>query len=269
VTPEDRAAHVAEFIIAAAAPQAGRRWVQERRPTPLACRSQRPALRFFAEHRLFRIGEDVTRALLRWADGERDVVLLARVPAPREVLSWQAHGRRCVSLVGAEAPLGRHADPLAFALHDLCHLEKFVEPAHHVGQVGFFRFLHAAVASPAWAAFEAGFDDLWESERDYVLADMNGSPIFLLAALKMKLRMAVRRRLARQEGRPPVDTGPLSAREERAFEEAREQLFALFGWQADLAEAGRHVSTRRDAPEQAQRLLAAFEEEGRKPHHLG
>jgi NAD(P)-dependent dehydrogenase (short-subunit alcohol dehydrogenase family) len=30
----------------------------------------------------------------------------------------------------------RHPNGLSFALHDLCHLEKFVDPEHHRGQVG-------------------------------------------------------------------------------------------------------------------------------------
>jgi len=125
------------------------------------------------------------------------------------------------------------------------------------------------MAAPAWAAFEHGFDDLWQSERNYVIADMNGSAIFLFAALKMKVRMAVRRRLAREEGRPPVDTGPLSAPEEAAFSQALEELLRLFRWDGPLAEAARRVSTRRDAPLHASRLLAAFEDEGRKPSLMG
>jgi len=260
---------VASFIITRAAPAAGRRWIQESRNPPLPCQSQRPELRLFAERRLFRVGEDVVHALLAWSEGERDVELLTRVPAAAEVLAWQARGRRCVSLVGPDAPLGRHPDPLAFALHDLCHLEKFAEPAHHAGQVGFFRLVARAMDAPAWAAFEHGFDDLWQSERNYVIADMNGSAIFLFAALKMKIRMAVRRRLARDEGRPPVDTGPLSASEETAFAGALDELLRLFGWEGTLAEAARRVSTRRDAPLHASLLLAVFEDEGRKPSFMG
>lgn len=43
-------------------------------------------------------------------------------------------------------------------------------------------------------ALERGLDDTWRAERDYVIAHMNGSAVFLFAALKMRLNMAVRRR---------------------------------------------------------------------------
>jgi hypothetical protein len=191
------------------------------------------------------------------------VNLLACVPTPWEVLRWQARGQRCVSLVGPDAPLGRHADPLAFAIHDLCHLEKFAAPEHHAGQVGFFRLVERAMSDATWPAFEAGFDELWRTERDYVIADMNGSPLFLFAALKMKLRMAVRRRLARSEDQPPAATGPLTTREEGVFDAALDDLIHLLGWTGTVAQAARQVSTRRDDPSAARILLETFEEEGK------
>ena len=89
---------------------------------------------------------------------------------------------------------------------------------------------------------------------------MNGSAIFLFAALKMKLNMAVRRRLARAERPPRPTSGPLDADERAAVEPALDLLFEAMDLPADVRAGARAVSTRRDRPADARRLLAHFEE---------
>jgi hypothetical protein len=157
------------------------------------------------ERRLRGVPEPVVRGLFAWDRGERPVDLLFEVPPARRVLALQARGRRCVCLLD-DAAAREHGDPrhptgLAFALHDLCHLEKFVAPEHHAGQIGFFRLVERALETPALAALDRELDDAWRADRDYVLADMNGSAVFLLAALKMRLTLAVRRRGATRRRR--------------------------------------------------------------------
>jgi hypothetical protein len=90
---------------------------------------------------------------------------------------------------------------------------------------------------------------------------MNGSAIFLWAALKMKLKMAVRRKVVREEGRGDraYDGGALTPREARAFEEALDALCDAMDFRGALADAARAVSTRRDAAEAANTLLEALE----------
>lgn len=46
---------------------------------------------------------------------------------------------------------------------------------------------------------EQELDDTWRAERDYVIADVNGSAVFLLPALKTNLSMAGRRRIPGQD----------------------------------------------------------------------
>jgi len=224
-----------------------------------------PALRVVAARRIRGVPDDVARGLLAWDRGQRPVDLLFAVPAARDVLQRQARGRRCVCLIADQAARAhgdpRHPDGLTFLLHDLCHLEKFVAAEHHRGQVGFFRCLQRALAAPALGALEAAFDDLWRADRDYVMADMNGSAIFLFAALKMKLNMAVRRRLAR-EGGAAAPTGPLTVGERAAAMPAVDTLLFAMGLPAALRESARAVSARRDHPTEARRLLAFFEAEG-------
>lgn len=242
----------------------GVRWLQGAWAPVMPSRSTSPLVRFVAERRLCKIERGVARGLVAWGDGERPVDLLFEVPSPRQVLALQARGRRCVSLLDAGAPTAPHEDALAFAVHDLCHLEKFVDPEHHIAQRGFFALVHRAMSEPSWAAaFEAGFDDAWAKDRDYVVADMNGSPVFLFAALKMKVKMAVRRRVARARGGEPRCGGALDAVEERAYEEALADLFERLGLRGASVDDAFAVSTRRDSPEAAIRIIQYFEDAGR------
>ena len=136
----------------------------------------------------------------------------------------------------------RYPDGLTFALHDLCHLEKFVELEHHADQIGFFRIVERALAAPAMTAVERDLDDAWRADRDYVIADMNGSAVFLFAALKMKLKLAVLRRLHRDAVAPTLDV-----------------LLHAMALPDDIRAAARAVQPRRDHPADARRLLDYFE----------
>jgi hypothetical protein len=182
------------------------------------------------------------------------------------VLARQAAGRRCVSLLEDLAARAwgdpRHPDGLSFALHDLHHLEKFVAPEHHRGQVGFFRCMQRALAGDALAELERSFDETWRRDRDYVIADMNGSSVFLFAVLKMRLNMAVRRRLAAARGVPAPTRGPLDAEERAALAPALDTLLGAMGLPDPLREEALAVSADRRAPDHAQRLLGYFEAEG-------
>ena len=189
--------------------------------------------------------------------------LLRHAPAPTFVLDRQAAGRRCVSLLDDAVARARgnplHPDGLSFALHDLHHLEKFVEPTHHRGQVGFFRCMRRALATAELAALEATFDDTWRADRDYVIADMNGSAVFLFSVLKMRVNMAVRRRLAADRGRPAPTSGPLDPDEQAAVSPALETLFSAMALPRDLRDEALLVSATRSYPAHARRLLSYFE----------
>ena len=184
----------------------------------------------------------VADALLAWSRGERPVDLVFEVLPPREVLRRQAAGRRCVALLDDAVARAhgdpRHPDGLSFALHDLHHLEKFVEPEHHRGQVGFFRAVDRALSDTEVAALELTFDAIWSAERDYVLADMNGSAVFLFSVLKMRLAMAVRRRLARGRGVPVPTEGRLDDDERAALQPVLSAWFAGMGLAGGVAHRG-------------------------------
>jgi hypothetical protein len=159
---------------------AGPRWRQGRRIPPFACASLAEEARLVAERRLCGVSEPAARALSAWVRGERPAVRLHHAPSPREVLARMARAERPVSLLEDEGGL-------AFALHDLCHLEKFSDPAHHGGQVALFARIDRVIDGPGWSALEAGLDESWHTHRDHVLADMNGSAVFLYLVLRARL----------------------------------------------------------------------------------
>lgn len=236
----------------------GARWLQAQRTTPHPTASRALAVRLFADRELWRMPRAVPSALCAWADGERRVDLLFRVPTPRELLRLQSRGRRCVSLLDDGVPTAPHEDGLAFAVHDLCHLEKFVDPTHHTEQVGFFTLLDRALDHPRFAALQGALDTAWIDDRDHVLADMNGSALFLFLVLKNKLKLAVRRRIARDRGVPSPLGGPLDALETEACDDAYAALHDALELPPEAALAAHALSSRHDAELAAPRLLAFF-----------
>jgi hypothetical protein len=257
------------FVIDRVRRVAGAKWLQGPRRPALDPGADAPEIvRVFATRELFGLPRAAPEALVGWATGRRRVALGFTMPTPRELLAMQARGVRCVTLLeDGVAPPGPKAayggGGLGFAVHDLCHLEKFSDPEHHAGQVGFFAALHGALDDPRWMAVERGYADPWLEERDHVLADMNGSPVFLFVVLRNKMKLAVRRQVAAERGEP-CGRGPLDAEETRGYAEAVEVLLEALALDAPTRAAARLLTAKHDAdPEAAGRLEAAFATLGR------
>lgn len=263
--PEDRAGReygerVAEYLLERVKAQKPHHWRQARRsagPAPAGC------LDTFRTFRVSGISELAFGGLLL-VDGGFPILLTETALLPEALLGLQARGSRCVTLLppGVPAP-PPHADGLDFALHDLCHLAKFADPEHHTGQIGFFASLARGFADPAWRAAEAELDSDWFSDRAAVSADMNGSCVFLLSVLKMRLKMAARRRLARRRGVPAPTAGAATPEEEREFLELLMALFDALDLRGELRSAAVATNARRDDPAAARRLVEYFEQLGR------
>lgn len=227
---------------------------------PLPQDGASPLVGRLAVQRLWKLDAHATRSLLAWSAGRRRVELLLRVPDAMELLAFQAVGWRCISLVEEQETPAVHHNSYLFVVHDLCHLEKFVDPQHHQAQVGFFHTVHRALNHPQWRALERDtLDAAWVEARNAVVSDMNGSVIFLMAALKMKLKMAARRLHARRAGVAPPAEGRLTAAEEQTYRPLEECLVALMELPQDVVAAAHLVNKRRDTPVDALRFHAYFD----------
>lgn len=245
----------ANFLVREAALIAGPRVRQGVREAPAYVPSDAPALALLARQRMWRLPDVVLSELLAWMAGQRIVELRFDTPTPLELLAMQARGARVVSLLPPEADTGRHASALEFAVHDLCHLGKFYDPELHLEQVGFFAALLSAADTSPWCQMEAGLEPGWVGERDYVMADMNGSALFSLLSLKARLRAAVRRTRGRDADRAQTD---------REVSDRSELLYAALQLQGPLLEAARALTARGSATDSgAPRLREHFAHVGR------
>jgi hypothetical protein len=254
---------VAEFILDAVRARVPRTWRQGARSPALPCEHAAPALRSFAEYRVRGVCEDAVRGLMLIGAGF-PIALRESPFSAREVLGLQARGSRCVSLLPASAIVPPpHDDALGFALHDLCHVAKLGDPRFFVEQIGFFVSVERALADERWSAIERMLDDEWRRDRDAVVADMNGSSVFLFAALKMKLKMAARRMLARERGAAAPCGGALSAEESARFDALCAVLFDALDFRGAIRASAAMTSARRDCPVAARQIAEHFRELGR------
>ena len=223
---------------------------------------ERGSLNFLTRHRVRRVPRRAVHGLFVWASGF-SVELYENVPKADDVLALQATGRRCVSLLPDGVSPEPHESGLDFLIHDLCHLDKFVDPEHHEGQVGFFATLRELFADARFRALEAELDEAFVEDRKRLAADVNGSAVYLFALLKMKVKMAARRRYARLAGVPARTSGALDAGEQAVFGELERVLYDLVGFDAELHAAASATSARRDELAAAQRIAAEFGRRGR------
>jgi len=247
-----------EFLLSEVKRRHGARFRQGARKPPLFCGVESPVVKQVILERLRGVCDAAMRGLSVWSSGF-PVLLFDFAPAPLEILAIQARGARCVSRLPEGARTLPHAGRLEFLLHDLCHLAKFSDPRFFAEQVGFFARFERALWTPDWAGLERDLDDGWIADRDHVLADMNGSSVFLFAALKMRLKMAARRTLARKSGHLAPMTGPLSSEELELFDGLLGRMLDAVGFEGALRRAAIATSTRRDCPIQAALIADAFQ----------
>jgi hypothetical protein len=248
------AERVAAFVLAHTERKAGPRALQATRKERPLSGDLGPALSVFATREVLSVPSDASRGLFGLATGSHRADVLSRVPSPEELLASQARGVRVVSLLADDMPTAPHEDALAFAVHDLCHLDKF--QVDHEGQVGFFWTMQKACILHAF-----DFDAQWTRDAIAVVTDMNGSPVFLLAALKMRLKMAVRRKLAGPDQRPIG--GPLTAEEEAAFAPVLVELLDRAELSGVAREAASEITAKRRGVERAHVFLDEMFARGR------
>lgn len=189
--------------------QHGPTWIGSRQPgAQKPSREELRAWRFGDPARVLRayqlksIGRDAQSGWLAWLEDTYPLDVYNHMPSPRVMLDVQCEGRRIVSaLLTLEfnRPIGRHAGPVAFLLHDLEHAHKFFgNPELTRAQIAFFRRLRTLTLAPVpWPS-----DAQFEAELDYVMADMNSHPLHMFKYLKAILLNLCKRLATRKPASP-------------------------------------------------------------------
>ncbi|CAE8614152.1 unnamed protein product [Polarella glacialis] len=158
--------------------------------------------------RLIQIPEYVSSCLYNFYLGKRPLKLFWRVPSPEEVLEMQAEGQRCVSALISKKALQSvygHRDCLEMMLHDLKHMENFVQDGSYWQQVGFFQFLRTTCLPVHRERWAPSYGQRWRLSWNYIASDMNAFSSHLLLTFKAQLMVAVARATLRDAGVLPPE----------------------------------------------------------------
>lgn len=124
----------------------------------------------------------VNRSMINWNQGSYHLKLMFHIPTPREVLSQQKFGKRCVTTTidnKISALILGQRDALSFTMHDLIHADHFYSNQDcFEGQLGFYGLL-----DQTFDYFDLSNKSFAE-EFEYVISDMNAYAIHLLKCLK-------------------------------------------------------------------------------------
>ncbi|MCE3009761.1 MAG: hypothetical protein LW875_04020 [Proteobacteria bacterium] len=174
-----------------------------------------PELEFFRERNLRALPPSVARVLCLWEAGVYHLELWSTIPTAEQVLDLQTQGRRCVSLLDHDwgaFPLGER-DVFSFLIHDLIHADHFFkDPRLREAQMSFAQQMKNLLLHPVIQ--EKRQNVKWNSQIEYLIADMNTHPLHLMKTLKSLLM-------------PELETGRLQAKD------FQNQLgWSLTQWQA-------------------------------------
>jgi hypothetical protein len=91
------------------------------------------------------IKRSVNESLLNWSISNRPYILLFHVPTSRDVHEMMMRGERCITVfshketiqlvIKEQYPPFVERDALSFTLHDVKHMEQFIDPLTYYGQV--------------------------------------------------------------------------------------------------------------------------------------
>ncbi|MGE5086161.1 MAG: hypothetical protein ACM3MG_07640 [Bacillota bacterium] len=133
----------------------------------------------------------VQRSLTSWNQGLYPLQLLTSIPTAHDVLSLQAQGRRCVSMLIHPKEItdfvGEGRDVLGFLIHDLIHADHFFYDRRKAqAQIEFCKKL-LIVIKLDFIQEMLDQDEKFKEEFYYLMSDMNSVPLHLLKTLKALL----------------------------------------------------------------------------------
>eukprot|EP00930_Biecheleria_cincta_P020450 TRINITY_DN15391_c0_g1_i1.p1 TRINITY_DN15391_c0_g1~~TRINITY_DN15391_c0_g1_i1.p1 ORF type:complete len:891 (+),score=144.56 TRINITY_DN15391_c0_g1_i1:586-3258(+) len=190
--------------------------------------------------RLKQVPEHVSISLVNFYAGLRPLLVLWRVPSSEEVLDMLASGHRCVSVLISEQALCTvygHRDCLEMLLHDLAHMEHFVENGRYWQQVGFFEFLRSSAAPLHQGRWLGAYGNRWRLSWRYVSSDMNTVANHMLQVFQASLMVAKAREVALGAGLGAASED----QEDDALNNMQSDVFprgSISDWGPALLEAG-------------------------------
>jgi len=109
-------------------------------------------------------------------------------------------------------------------VHDLAHMEKFVEAGRYWQQVGFFEFLRVTGTPAHKSSWAPAYGNRWRLSWNYVSSDMNAVANHMMNTLKAQLMAAMARATLQSLGltsqKDEEEDAEEAAEEETAAEEA-------------------------------------------------
>jgi hypothetical protein len=144
------------------------------------------------------VPEKVLMSLRGWRESRYQLELMHTIPSAQELLDMQRHGRRCVSaLIRANeitGPVETGRDVWSFCLHDLLHASHFFGNPEWICAQRFLSdfFLRAWKESSLQTYLLA--DPEFASDYEYIAADMNAHPVYILCSFYAKFLEQFKRR---------------------------------------------------------------------------
>jgi hypothetical protein len=140
------------------------------------------------EFQIKKLPDSVSRTLYFWGQEKYAIELKQSDITPREMLAYQAQGRRVVTLSQACALNGElvdgSRDALEFLLHDLVHADLFFSDEKKFNdQKSFFSSL-LKLLEEGFLCQEQQTDPQFQKDFNYLISDMNSHPAHLAAMLK-------------------------------------------------------------------------------------
>lgn len=153
---------------------------------------------FFCFHSWRSIPFSAIRSINEWHNQQYPLMMMETVPSPDEVLTMQAQGSRCVSMLTGLHEIchfvGEGRDVFGFLLHDLIHADHFFRDRENAkAQIEFSKRILAVRNHPAILDMMMK-DPVFVGEFHYLMSDMNSVPLHLLKAFKTVLLGFYKRR---------------------------------------------------------------------------
>nr|BFD60150.1 hypothetical protein CKG001_22570 [Bdellovibrio sp. CKG001]BFD63562.1 hypothetical protein BdHM001_22430 [Bdellovibrio sp. HM001] len=198
-------------------------------------------LSYFCSQSWRSIPLSVPQSLMAWQAGRYPLQLCSFVPTPFEVLSLQTQGQRCVSMLQTlnemQSFVEEGRDVLGFIVHDLIHADHFfADPVKAAAQIHFSQRLAVIFALPKIQEMLKS-DEVFKSEFEYLMSDMNSFPLHLLKTLKAVLLGYFKRR----DGLDMKN--PLPPAAEREFQELYEASLKPWKFPTEALNAAQRLNT--------------------------